>query len=761
MANRRTAVIIGVDATGVGSSLPSLRFAQRDATAMATLLCDPQLGTFDPADVTLFLGAEASVAAIKATLRRIVLGSESSDVLVVYFAGHALVPSWSDGTDLYLVTPGLAERALSDDPEAGLRMAFIIRDVLQHFMGASLLILDCCQAGRPTTGRSVTFGGAALIGGPGDPRHGVLAACATDEYAREDRDAEHGIFTHRVLGGLLGAAADARGEVTFETLSGYVRGQVFDPPPTTVLRARGKALLTTPGLAAHRVAAHRVPAQQGPPSAAGPDEIQVVDLENPLDQHVPGLTRHIGRLARGARTRSTTEHSKIGMSRVEYVRSALDAAAVAYLSRTGTAGFVAINATDGFDLDVVRDHLQAAEGGSGPAPSTRGFGRIANGTERRLWSVPLGTAGDQGPLLVVVNPPAWLVGLGQPGAKVLQTIWHTDFADDPRESEVQVLTALRATFGRLPDQLFERCLRLYREVLSSIRIVFQPVVTIGESAGQVGVHSYEALARHSLADQSAPFALLQLAHTWGNHFVVERDKIILGKALTSYTLAHANSAWNGDVPKPVSVNVSVRSLLDDTYVETLRQLIDELQLHPNAVTLEISEQDAIEPWAGEQWGEAPLTYFNRRLAAIVGDVGVAFALDDFGTGQASLSRMAELPLTHIKIDRAILHHRQAIQELKLVVAVSRDAIDRGETHTPRPVIVEGVDHESPVSLRQIYRAGIRHIQGYITGERGTPDLRLLTAEIRKDIAARVRGDDENRPTELGRADRDAPLRRSA
>jgi EAL domain-containing protein (putative c-di-GMP-specific phosphodiesterase class I) len=361
----------------------------------------------------------------------------------------------------------------------------------------------------------------------------------------------------------------------------------------------------------------------------------------------------------------------------------------------------------------------------------------------------------------VVNPPAWLVGLGQPGAKVLQTIWHTDFADDPRESEVQVLTALRATFGRLPDQLFERCLRLYREVLSSIRIVFQPVVTIGESAGQVGVHSYEALARHSLADQSAPFALLQLAHTWGNHFVVERDKIILGKALTSYTLAHASSAWNGDVPKPVSVNVSVRSLLDDTYVETLRQLIDELQLHPNAVTLEISEQDAIEPWAGEQWGEAPLTYFNRRLAAIVGDVGVAFALDDFGTGQASLSRMAELPLTHIKIDRAILHHRQAIQELKLVVAVSRDAIDRGETHTARPVIVEGVDHESPVSLRQIYRAGIRHIQGYITGERGTPDLRLLTAEIRTDIAARVRGDDENRPTEITRADRDTPLRKSA
>jgi EAL domain-containing protein (putative c-di-GMP-specific phosphodiesterase class I) len=210
--------------------------------------------------------------------------------------------------------------------------------------------------------------------------------------------------------------------------------------------------------------------------------------------------------------------------------------------------------------------------------------------------------------------------------------------------------------------------------------------------------------------------------------------------------------------------VSLRSLLDDSYVETLRQLISDLQLHANAVTLEISEQDAIEPWAGEQWQGAPHTYFNNRLAAIARATGIAFALDDFGAGQASLSRMAELPLTHIKVDRGILHHRQAIEELRLVVAVARDAFDRGEAHTARAVIVEGVDHESPVSLRQIYRSGIRHVQGFITGERGAPDLRRLSPEVRKDIAARVRGDDENRPAELARGDRSTggtALRRSA
>ena len=41
------------------------------------------------------------------------------------------------------------------------------------------------------------------------------------------------------------------------------------------------------------------------------------------------------------------------------------------------------------------------------------------------------------------------------------------------------MTSQSETFGRLPTPLYERCFRLYREVLSSFRIVFQPVVTIG------------------------------------------------------------------------------------------------------------------------------------------------------------------------------------------------------------------------------------------------------------------------------------------
>jgi EAL domain-containing protein (putative c-di-GMP-specific phosphodiesterase class I) len=325
-----------------------------------------------------------------------------------------------------------------------------------------------------------------------------------------------------------------------------------------------------------------------------------------------------------------------------------------------------------------------------------------------------------------------------------------------------VLTALRRAGGRLPASMYERCFRSYQEVLRSLSIVFQPVVTIGPTWHQVGVHSYEALARRSPDDQRAPGAMLDVAHSWGDRFVVVRDQIITQKALMAYAQAHTDGPW--DVPKPLSINVSVRSLLSDSYVTSLRDAIAAANLEPSDVILEISEGDPIGPRDGEHWPDEPHAYFHQRLATIARDVGVAFAVDDFGAGYASTSRMAGLPLTQIKVDRAVLHHRTALQVLGFVVSVARDPVDRGETHKPRKVIVEGVDAESPVTLRQIHDKGIRHVQGYITGQMASAILRPMDSETRKEIAARVSADDDHRAIELARGDSPggrASLRRGA
>ena len=104
------------------------------------------------------------------------------------------------------------------------------------------------------------------------------------------------------------------------------------------------------------------------------------------------------------------------------------------------------------------------------------------------------------------------------------------------------------------------------------------------------------------------------------------------------------------------------------------------------------------------------------------------------------------PLTQIKVDRAMLHHPQAAAELDLVMRVARDPVEQGTSQLGRAVIVEGVDNESPLTLKDIYDRKIRHIQGYITRTPASPELRALSDEIRQDLAARVRGDDEERPS---------------
>ena len=757
VADKTYAVVIGVDGAGANAGLPALRYAVDDAGAVRDLLGDPDIGMFASEDIHYFAGPEATAAAIKATLRRLAFACDQSDVLLVYFAGHTLTPSWSHDTDLYLVTADFDESALSRDPDAGLRMTFLERDVLEYFAGTALLILDCCRAGNLP---ALSGGDVDMIsfGGRSEARYCALTACSSDGHAREDAATGHGCLTHHVLQALRGQAQDRDGRVTFHAVCDHVLAQHLEPRPGVLLQSwGGTTVLTRPG--SEPVGRHAAPPM--------PAEMEIARLANPLDPYAGRIAALIDRLGEHARrplpaprTRDDEDDARPQAARVQYLKLATRAESVALLEFT-TAGFKKIDATVRFDLDKVRRLLRHPTDPRFPLDPDW-FGHVARAGDQSLLCVPVDRADGQVLLLAVVDLPADLLAIGEPLVKIFETLWRADFAARPAEAEVEVLTAIRRTFGRVPVDLYERCFRRYREVLESLHMVFQPIITIGPTHRHVGVHSYEALARRSPDDLSAPVNVLQIAHVWGDRFVVERDTVIAHKALTAYAEAHtASRSW--DLPKPVSVNVSVRSLLSDAYVASLRQAIAAAELDPNAVTLEISEQDPIEPGPGEKWLDEPHTYFHNRLAAVARDLGVAFAVDDFGSGYASVSRMAELPLTQIKVDRSVLHHPRALQELALVVDVARHAVERGETHAPRVVIVEGVDFASPLTLKQIFDRSIKHVQGYITRQPADRELRPMTIEVRNEIAARVRGDDVHRPAAArpDRAESGRPLRRGA
>lgn len=729
-SSRRWAVLIGVNQCGRDVQLPPLRYAESDAEAMYHLLLDPQIGTFDDHDVRLYRGRDAAWREIKAQLRELVLQSSPSDVLLVYFAGHALVPEWSTQPDAYLVTADLEPEALRREPDNGLRLAFLKRDVFEVFQGTSFLILDCCHAGIYLDAELRHMEAMQTYRTHVD-RHSALLACPNGSAARESDEHRQGRLTHYLLRALRGEAADAMGRVSFGQMATFVAEQGIQPPPVQLVQMWGPTtVLTQPPVSRHD---RRPLSGTANPGRTDP-------CRNPLD-HVASSTVQLLERVFGSDGLSAQHTGQDGrVERVEVIRYALDADSVAVVEFSAS-GIGVVSSTARFNKEGLRPLLELS---AADASSKRGWspGHVVSDHQRpRMLCVPLRYEGGRIVTLVVVDPALAQLDMGEPLAVILQALWESDLLEDPVLAEMAVMTALRSTFGRLPLRLYQHAFSLYQKLMDSITMVFQPVVELDRRWAGVSIHSYEALARRG-KEVRAPASALQMAHIWGDRFVIARDALLLAKAIQSYASADGEAPWQGT--KPLSVNVAVRSLLADSYVEQLGNALRDVNLNPRVVTLEISEQDPIRPEPGEVWPQQPLRYFHHRLTALARELRVSFAVDDFGVGYSSLARMAELPLTQIKVDRAVLHHPLALDELELVARVARYASDLGQAPSPRPVIVEGFDDEAPVTLKQIYDLGIHHVQGYFTGEVASTTLRPLSQPVRERIAALVRGEGDHR-----------------
>jgi EAL domain-containing protein (putative c-di-GMP-specific phosphodiesterase class I) len=90
----------------------------------------------------------------------------------------------------------------------------------------------------------------------------------------------------------------------------------------------------------------------------------------------------------------------------------------------------------------------------------------------------------------------------------------------------------------------------------------------------------------------------------------------------------------------VSANLSARQLQEPELLDTVRTILDETGIEPNALELEITESVAM------QNAEATL----GALRALK-EMGVSLAVDDFGTGYSSLLYLTRFPIDTVKVDR--------------------------------------------------------------------------------------------------------------
>lgn len=149
------------------------------------------------------------------------------------------------------------------------------------------------------------------------------------------------------------------------------------------------------------------------------------------------------------------------------------------------------------------------------------------------------------------------------------------------------------------------------------------------------------------------------------------------------------------VPR-MAVNVSMKQFNQPGFVDTVRAVLDETGLPPRVLEIEITE-GMLEKNPSEV--AATLTALRN--------MGISIAVDDFGNGYSSLSRLKQMPIDCLKIDRAFVcgiansTRDQAI--INAIVAMAK-GLDL-------KVIAEGVETLGQVDYLQ--RLDCQEAQGYL------------------------------------------------
>jgi diguanylate cyclase (GGDEF)-like protein len=165
-------------------------------------------------------------------------------------------------------------------------------------------------------------------------------------------------------------------------------------------------------------------------------------------------------------------------------------------------------------------------------------------------------------------------------------------------------------------------------------LVFQPEV----DAATFKTHLVEALLRWRLPDGrlASPGEFLGIAEESG--LILEISDWVLRTSIETAARWH-HGAW----PEArVAINLSSRQLLDARFVERVAGLLAEHGVPARCIEIELTENVL-------QTGAATIEVLRELRSR-----GVAIALDDFGIGYSSLASLEQLPLTRVKLDRALI-----------------------------------------------------------------------------------------------------------
>ncbi|MEU4163079.1 bifunctional diguanylate cyclase/phosphodiesterase [Actinoplanes sp. NPDC026670] len=146
---------------------------------------------------------------------------------------------------------------------------------------------------------------------------------------------------------------------------------------------------------------------------------------------------------------------------------------------------------------------------------------------------------------------------------------------------------------------------------------------------------------------------------------------------------------------PVAVNVSTRSLLDESFPGRLATLLSAAGVPGELLCIEITEHTVLSD---------PTTTIEALRQ--IRDLGVKTSIDDFGTGYSSLTYLKLLPVDELKIDRSFVADMVADSSSHALVA---SAVDLAH-NLNLTVVAEGVEDDRTAAA--LSGLGCDTAQGY-------------------------------------------------
>lgn len=220
-----------------------------------------------------------------------------------------------------------------------------------------------------------------------------------------------------------------------------------------------------------------------------------------------------------------------------------------------------------------------------------------------------------------------------------------------------------------------------------ITLFYQPVIAVDGGA----VAGFEALLRWNHPE---------LGLLTPDHFMEAAEVSGLTVKLGSRVIREAcrqAAAWGREFGAEIamSVNLSARQLHEEELVLHIRNALNESELAPHLLIVEITETHAMRN------AEAAIDILDAIRA-----MGVRVALDDFGTGYSSLACLQRLPADIVKLDRTFIRDIHESTNTAIILAV----IDMARALGLR-VVAEGVETERQLAF--LHRLRADYAQGFL------------------------------------------------